>query len=265
MEIEQNYDGQADTFDKRTGLSWQTCRSIAAAVRQLAGLTQNDTLLEIGAGTGEIGSHLIRLPGAYIGFDLSYPMLEKFRMRLSDPPPNTTILQADGCHAWPVADHSVRVVFSSRALHLLPVEHVASEFYRVAAIQKAMLIIGRVIRDKNSIKAAMRKQMRQFLEQQGVQGLSSRKNRDQIISVCQQRGARKIEQISAASWETHFSPIDSITSWESKPGLAGKTVSQKVKQRVMEQLRDWAMQEFGSLTEPLPSTENYILEGVWIL
>ena len=264
MKIEQNYDGQAESFDERTGLSWQTCQSIATAVQQLAGLTPGDTLLEVGAGTGEIGSYLIRLPGAYIGFDLSGPMLEKFRVRLSGPPPDTTILQADGCHAWPAADHSVRVVFSSRTLHLLPVEHVVSEFYRVAATQKAILLIGRAIRDENSVKAVMRKQMRQLLKQQGVQGLSGRKNRGQIITVCLQRGARKIEQISVASWETHFSPIDSITSWESKPGLAGKTVSQNVKQCVMEQLRDWAMQEFGSLTGPLPCTENYIMEGVEI-
>ena len=74
------FDAQAADFDRRAGLPAGAARRIAAAVMELAPAGRG-VLLDLGAGTGQIGEHLSR--GArgtgYVGLDLSGPMLDVFR------------------------------------------------------------------------------------------------------------------------------------------------------------------------------------------
>ena len=44
-------------------------------------LHADDLVVELGAGTGEIGAHLARLPLRYVGLDSSPAMLDVFRAK----------------------------------------------------------------------------------------------------------------------------------------------------------------------------------------
>src|SRR5215471_1838734 len=159
------FDMQAETYDQRVGLPEQDCQAIVQAVLALAQAQQHDLLLEIGAGTGMIGTWFARLPLRYVGLDLSRGMLNAFRQRLAGDSGTPLLLQADGNAPWPLADATVRLIFSSRVLHLLNLPHVVHESLRVARPEGASLIIGRVQRQDDHVAAVMQREMQRLLRQ----------------------------------------------------------------------------------------------------
>ena len=94
-------------------------------------------------------------------------MLAIFHRRLASPNPVSLLLQADGDQLWPLADGAVRVIFSSRALHLLDLAHVVDESCRVAKPDGASLIIGRIQRPTGSLPTLLQQAMQRLLRQQG--------------------------------------------------------------------------------------------------
>ena len=126
------FDSQADTYDQRVGFCETDCRLIARAVLSLAGVHPGDVVVEVGARTGQIGRWLACEGLRYVGFDLSQGMPVAFRRRVDPPRGSWALFQADGNRPWPIADAAAQVIFSSRAIHLLALDHVVHEVFRVA-------------------------------------------------------------------------------------------------------------------------------------
>ncbi len=68
-------------YDARVGLPESVGAAVAAEIMACAELQTGDLVLELGAGTGEIGVHLARLPVRYVGLDSSPAMLDVFRAK----------------------------------------------------------------------------------------------------------------------------------------------------------------------------------------
>src|SRR5262245_53422400 len=100
-----SFDEQASSFDDRAGLPDSVAQDVAAAVLSIGGLGPADTLVEVGAGSGEIGCHFVRSV-SYVGFDVSDGMLTAFRDRLHAKSHTARLAVADGDETWPVADGS---------------------------------------------------------------------------------------------------------------------------------------------------------------
>ena len=78
------------------------------------------------------------------------------------------LVRADANRGWPLAAGAARVIFSSRALHLFEPDHVADEVFRVAQPAGATLVIGRVERSPESIRARLADEMRRRLRRAGI-------------------------------------------------------------------------------------------------
>ena len=258
------FDNQAEHFDRRAGLPEAVCQAVAQAVVEMAGTPRGGLLLEVGAGTGLIGQHLQKLPIRYVGFDISSPMLQVFRKRLLPLGAEVELIEADGNRRWPVPDASTAIIFSSRALHLLDQKHVYHEVFRAATTHGWALITGRVHRDVDSMKAEMARQMRQFLQELGMQGRGGEHIRQELFDRFCACGGVLLEPVTAATWEREYTPLQTIESWESIQGLAGISVSAEVKQTVLERVRRWAVQRYDDLRRPFVVREMYLLEGVKI-
>src|SRR5437588_8408007 len=152
------FDGQAAAFEQRAGLPTDVCRRIVRKVLEIAEVGPGNLIIEIGPGTGQIGQWFSE-PVRYLGLDLSAGMLEEFAHRLTGHLGNRALVQADANASWPVANRAARAIFGSRALHLLNYEHVAAEALRVASPAGATLIIGRIERHPDSIRARMAREM----------------------------------------------------------------------------------------------------------
>lgn len=253
------FDGQAAQFDERAGLSVTQCQRIAAAVREVSGLHATDWLLEIGAGTGQLGVWLAAR-GRYLGFDYSAEMLRTFRQRLAQQGGGAALLQADGNQPWPLADGCARVLFSSRALHLLDAAHVVRESFRVAHPAGATLLIGRVEREPESVRAQMAQAMRQFLRQAGYAGRGGQQRA--LLARFVAGGGVVSAPVPVVSWTMTASPRQSLRAWQQLPGLGGIAVPPAVRQQVLTELEAWAQTNFGSLDAVSTSTEVYFLNPV---
>jgi ubiquinone/menaquinone biosynthesis C-methylase UbiE len=253
-----SFDAQAAEFDRRVGLPEEDCRGIAAAVLSLAGVDARDRVVEIGAGTGMIGRWFLDHPVRYAGLDLSRGMLEVFRHRAprSPAPP---LVQADGSHTWPFPDGSVRAVFSSRAIHLLPLEHVVGELYRVGQ-PGAVLVLGWVERQPESVKARMSREMQRRLRERGFSARSAGSRR--VLQAFRERGAADLPKTVVTRWPARHTARQSLADWRSKEGLGGIVLPPGVQEEILKELESWAAEVFGALDEALETEDAYVLEGV---
>src|SRR5690606_502073 len=213
------FDDQAENFDKRAGLPAGVPAAIAQAMASLLKPSKGHLLLEIGAGTGEIGIYLSDSSGGYLGLDLSYPMLKAFRGRGGGT--KAALVQANGDSPWPIGSGKVHTIFGSRSLHYIRPELFASELARVGIGGEVAVIMGSVRREEASVKDVMRREMRRRLKARGFQGRGGRRGKMGLWQVLGERGGRELEPITVSTWAVSSSPKASLDSWESKTGLAG--------------------------------------------
>jgi ubiquinone/menaquinone biosynthesis C-methylase UbiE len=254
------FDGQAPDFDRRTGLEPAQCRQIAATVLALGEIGANDLIVEIGAGTGQIGVELAAAR-RYVGCDLSSGMLDRFRVRSRESATRCGLVRADARRTWPLVSGSSRAVFSSRAFHLLAHEHVADEAFRVGRPDGATLIIGRVERSPRHVKARMATEMRGRLRRLGFAPRGEGYDR-RLIEACVQRGGVALEPVTAVTWTVAVSAQQSLDAWRSLSGLGGIDVPLGTRETVLRELGEWAGGVFGDLDRKFESEEAYVLRAV---
>ena len=248
------FDGQAGLFERRAGLSDDCCRAIAKKVIEIGEVKSGDLIVEIGSGTGQIGQWF-EAPVRYAGFDLSAGMLKECSSRLD-------LIQADANASWPLADGVARVIFSSRAVHLLQQEHVAHEVFRVASSSDATLILGRVERKPESVRARMAKEMNERLRQHGFAGRRGERQNRKLFELCCGRGAVELEPVSVAQWRIVASPRQSLDSWHGLAGLGGVPVPAPTRAEILRELEGWAEEVFGGLDQEFESEETYVLKSL---
>jgi ubiquinone/menaquinone biosynthesis C-methylase UbiE len=253
------FDGQAATFDQRAGLPVEYCQAIANAVVEIGQLAPGDLILEVGPGTGLI-SRWFSAPIRYVGIDKSAGMLMQFQSLLGGDASNQVLVLTDADRGWPLASGVARVIFSSRAMHHLDQENVASEVFRVAAPDGATLIIGRIQRDPESVRARMAREMNNGLRKHGYEGHRGEQHNRKLFESCRRRGGQILEPVTVVTWKVLASPRQSLDSWRCHKGLGGVEVSAEIKERILTELEGWAREVFGGLDEQFESEETYILK-----
>lgn len=250
------FDGQAGVFERRAGLPEACCRAIAKKVIEIGEAKSRELIVEIGCGTGQIGQWF-EAPVRYAGFDLSAGMLKEFSRRC-----DCDLIQADANASWPLADGVARVIFSSRAVHLLSQEHVAHEVFRVASSTGATLILGRVEREPESVRARMAKEMNERLRQHGFAGRRGERQNRKLFELCSARGAVTLEPVAVAQWRVSASPRQSLDSWHGLAGLGGIPVPAPTRAEILRELESWAEEVFGGLDQEFESEETYVLKSL---
>lgn len=257
------FDGQAERYERRAALPAGVGRAVARAVVTLSGAEPGDLAVEVGAGTGMVGRWLARPPIRYLGFDVAAGMLAVFRRRLEAAPGERLLACADGDRCWPVADGAARVIFSSRALHLLAVGHVAREVRRVARRDGATLITGRLRFAPDGVRDALAQAMRRRLRQHGCRPRGGTRMQARLIDTLCQRGAeRAFERQRVARWSVSGTLRQAIDDWRGKPGLGGLRPPEPIKRAVLEAVESWARSRLGALDRPFETEVAYVLEGV---
>jgi SAM-dependent methyltransferase len=253
-----SFDRQAPDFDRRAGLPTAATRQIAAAVTELAA-AESGVILDLGAGTGQIGEHLFRGRARYLGIDVSGPMLAVFRRKLGDAGGGGALVRADAGKSWPIASGRVGLLFVSRAVHLLPPAVVVEEALRVASPKGALVVFGGVRSQRESLRALLRREMWRLLAEQGIEGRNARNAQRKIAGALAARGGELLPARTAASWAVVERAVDAVAAWRAKSGLGGRAVAPEIKDRVLLQLENWVRERYGRLEVAHDATERYEL------
>jgi ubiquinone/menaquinone biosynthesis C-methylase UbiE len=252
-----DFDGQSADFDARVGIGEERAAQVARCTVEMMGLARGETIIDIGAGTGEIGRHSCKDGIRAVAIDQSESMLR--RWPTTEGPCLRVV--ADANEGWPVADRSVRGVFCSRAVHLLDREHVATEVHRVM-ISGGCLIIGRVVRDSLGYRELMREKMRSLVAETGATMTDGRKRTERLVAKIIDFSGEPMGDVVAAEWSRSGCVADVIDGWRGKSKLGGVTMDAKSRDRVLDQVESWAVERFGDLTVESESKESYVLAGV---
>lgn len=257
----ERFDAQAHGFDMRAGLPAGAARAVAGAVLEIAAVGPDDLLVELGAGTGEIGQHLIGSI-CYVGIDRSRAMLKRFREKLaSADDARVRLARTDANRPWPVGDASAAVVFASRVTHLLDTEHLLAELQRVCR-SGGHFLVGRVIRDPDGVKSRLRRQRRLLLRQQGVAPRDAEEATERAFRELVGCGAVRVEPRSVATWTARASVGEILDAWRVVGAMGGKQLSAATRARVLTEVESWAACELGDLGKVAAWDERYVLEGV---
>jgi len=259
----RRFDRQAGDFDRRAGLGEPVAGQVASAVLEASRLNASDVLLELGAGTGEIGQHLAdgaRQVGArYLGTDRSGAMLAAFQQRRLRFPVALTRFDA-GLH-WPLPDDVTAAVFGSRVVHLLDLSHVAEEVWRVCR-PGGCLLLGRVHREPDSPTSRLRQRRAQLLASCGVAMRNGRTGGRRLLEELTARGASPLGSRVVATWTARRAPAEVLAGWEALGGIGGIPLEADRLAAVLAQLRAWADRELGDLDTARDGPESYVLDGV---
>ena len=265
-----SFDRQAVDFDRRAGLPPGVAPRIAAAVAELAP-AGSGVVLDLGAGTGQIGEHLAAMwtAGAsggsarrrYLGIDVSLPMLAVFRRKL-DTGSRATLARADGGASWPIASGAVGLVFSSRAAHLLPPAVLVEEILRAASPEGAVAVFGSVRSEPESLRAVVRRQMRRLLAEHGYEGRRAGASQQKLAEALAERGGEVLPLRTASSWDVVHRASDALAAWRAKEGLGGRAVPPEVQDSVLQRLEEWVLEHYGSVDASRDATERYQLCAV---
>ena len=256
------FDREAETYDSRSGIPVDKRPEIVRSLAELSGVVRGDVLLELGAGTGQLGACFPALGVHYVGLDASAPMLEVFERRRPAGAPSIRLIHADADERWPVQSASVRAVFSSRAVHLFDLEHVVSETVRVTLGPGATFTLGRVQRAEHGLRTVLRREMRAMLAARGFVPRDGDRGQRRVLEAFRARGATALGPVTAATWPDRRSATDVLDAWRNKPGLGGCEPPAAAKAAILAELQGWAAARFGSLHAPDAAEESYILEGV---
>jgi SAM-dependent methyltransferase len=232
---------------------------VARAIVAQTGARSDDLIVELGAGTGEIGMPLARLPQRYVGLDASPTMLRLFRAKALDAAPS--LILADCDETWPLRDRVAGVVVASRIIHLLDPDHATREILRVCR-PGGRLVLGRVVRERDGIKERLRRRRHDLLEVAGVATRQGEERTRRVIERCLAAGGESAGRWVVAEWSGEASPAGIIDGWASQSRMGSSAVTPATGAAILDQLRDWARTEFGDLERPEPFRERYAIDIV---
>jgi len=254
-----SFDEQAPLYDARAGLPAAAGADVARAIVEGAGTRPGDLVVELGAGTGEIGAHFARLAVRYVGLDRSAPMLEVFRGKMTESSPSLVVADCD--RPWPLRDGAASVVFASRVVHLLDADHVAREARRVCR-PAGCLIVGRVMRDDDGAKARLRRRRRALLANAGLAPRQGEEGTRRVVERCRAAGGTSLGPQVVAEWTGATTPAAVIAGWERLSRMGSIEVDPATRAAILDDLRGWAGSAFGDLAHPQPFRERYVVEVV---
>jgi SAM-dependent methyltransferase len=155
-------------------------RQILTQLREHAGLTPHDRVLDIGCGTGRVATALsgvLAAPGGYAGFDITETAIATCRRRFAKSRPDFQFLYAPvrngdyrpggsvlaSRYTFPFSDASFDLVFATSVYNHMPMEDVGrylAETARVLAPGGRVLFTAYLLNDDIRARVGQRARMR---------------------------------------------------------------------------------------------------------
>jgi SAM-dependent methyltransferase len=222
-----------------------------AAILDALGATSRPQLLDLGAGTGRIGSRFVAAGDDYIGVDFSLGMLREFARRAGKHAP--WLVQADG-QQLPFPDAAFDAVMLIQVFGgMRGWPRLIAEARRVLRPAGA-LVTGRSVAPESGIDAQMKQQLALLLGEMGVAPDATNARED--VQRRLKHTAQNSTRVIAASWVAERTPGGFLDRHRS--GARFSMLPAEVRDDALRELSAWAQARFGSLNAV--SCELHIFE-----
>ena len=188
-------------------------------------------------------------------------MLARFGRRSRAPRP-----AAYASRPLPLQEGSARLIFASRAAHLLDADNLVREAVRLAGSEGALFALGRVERPEGGVRREMRRALQRLLEGRGFAARGGREGHRALLDAVRRTlpGAELLDAETVAAWEAEERPAAILAGWRGKSGLGGHEMPPDLQRELLEELESFARERFGALDLSYPSKETYEIAGVRI-
>jgi ubiquinone/menaquinone biosynthesis C-methylase UbiE len=248
--VRSAYDAAAPSFGCHRALPDSVVEAVRSAILAAIDGPPRPFILDLGAGTGRIGSPFAAAGDDYVGVDLSFGMLQAFAERAGSL---TRLVQADG----------LRLPFRDEAFDAVLLIHMFGGMRSWRALlcetrrvlrPRGLLVIGRSVAPEDGVDARMKQSLSEILHRMGVLPDSSvpREDVQRWLEANAGGGAR----ICAATWHASRTPRGFLD--RHRTGARFAALSAPIKQHALEVLSAWASKRFGSLDTSV--CESHVFE-----
>jgi ubiquinone/menaquinone biosynthesis C-methylase UbiE len=250
MSFVSTYDTVAPSFDRHRALPQDVTEAIRTAILdKLEALRPH--LLDIGAGTGRIGSRFVAAGDDYVGVDLSFGMLGEFPRGIGKYTPR--LVQADG-QRLPFRDATFDAVILIQIFGgMRGWRRLITEARRVLRSTGA-LVTGRSVAPENGVDAQMKQHLALLLGEMDLKPDVT--NARQDVHQWLEKAAPDSAHVIAAAWDAKRTPRGFLD--RHRTGARFSTLPAKVQDHALRELSAWAKARFGSLDAV--SCERHVFE-----
>jgi SAM-dependent methyltransferase len=250
-----SFDAVAADFDRFRALPAGVPQAVRRALWESTGLGAGAALLDIGAGTGRVGSAFVEAGDRYVGVDSSSGMLGRFVAKARDlGTPAPRLVQADG-RSLPFPSGSFDAVLIVQVLRGVAGWRRVLEEARRVLRRGGVLVLGRSVGPPDGLDARMRAALAAMASRAGIDDGRRGAGLDEVIAALAAEARGRV-QVVAARWESRRTPRDFLA--RHRTGARFAALPPAVRQELLGRLADWAAATFGSLETS--SVETYSFE-----
>jgi SAM-dependent methyltransferase len=249
------FDAVAGDFERFRAFPPGVPEAIRRALWGSLGLGAGATLLDLGAGTGRVGSAFVEAGDRYVGVDPSSGMLGRFAAKARDPvTPAPWLVQADG-RLLPFPSGSFDAVLIVQVLSPMAGWRRVLEETRRVLRPGGALVLGRSVGPPDGLDARLRAELAAMVSRAGINGGCRGAGLDEVMAALA-AGARGRVRVVAARWESRRTPSDFLA--RHRTGARFAALPAAVRQELLCRLAEWATATFGGLETT--SVEPYSFE-----
>ena len=248
--LTSNFDLAAATFERDRALPRGVPEAIRRAIWASTPTRSPARVLDLGAGTGRIGTAFDDASDSYVGGDDSLAMLREFR--------------ADSREARLVQGRGQQLPLRAGAFDVVLLMQVLSgaddwrglvgEACRVLA-PAGTIVVGHTNGPSTGVDAQMRQRLAAILEEMGVAAHQPRRARRESLGWLESSAARRMHVV-AASWNAEPTPRAFLA--RHRTGARFSALPPEAQETALRKLSAWAQDTFGSLDTA--TTEEYRFE-----
>jgi ubiquinone/menaquinone biosynthesis C-methylase UbiE len=231
------FDQVAPAFDRHRVLPDGVSESVRSCILAACTASARPEILDLGAGTGRLGRAFVAAGDAYVGLDLSLPMLHRF------DDPRARLIVADG-ERLPFRDRTFDIVLLLQVLGGAPGWRGIVDESRRVLRPAGVLAVGWAATPERGLDDQMKTKLATLLGKIGAERHQGRKSREQALSVLRST-AKRSDRVIAASWTAQRSARAFLERQPS--GTRFATLPRSVRSAALGELADWAQSRFGPL------------------
>lgn len=257
-----SFDRVSDVYDSTRGLPPGISEQVTDTILNIVSPTSETHFFEIGVGTGRIAIPIAKRGYSYTGIDISEKMLAELHRKLEGISHKLTAIKGDAT-ALEFADNSFDVGLTVHVFHL------------VSAWKQALAEIRRVLKpgspylythgtldsiqensDSNNGRRLFQQRWEEIIAGYSYPLPRYGATEEEVLTELSAQGA-SLETVIAAQWKWESTVNKLLEHYQNKVYRHGWHLPDDVFAKAIDDLREWALEHYGSLDHDLSSETKY--------